>query len=689
MQISPRAWRPAAAIGVLLLSMAIFAVGCATSSAELTRVERAQLENAVDHVKPSLVRIQVVEPAYYEGREFKSVAFGSGTIITPDGYVMTNHHVAGNAVRLLCTMPNREEVPAILIGTDPATDIAIIKLQPDTPQTFPVARFGNSDELEVGDRVLALGSPLGLSQSVTLGVISNAEMIIPSIFANSAFRLDGENVGELVRWIGHDAAIYGGNSGGPLVNMNGEIIGVNELSWGLAGAIPGNLAKKVAFELIENEYVRRAYIGLNFQPQLKDAPIREGVLVAGVQSDSPAEKAGFQSGDIVLSIAGQPVEARFLEDMPTLNNVIANLPIGKAVPVVILRDGNEMTIDLTAIEREPALPPTEEFRAWGLTGRDLSLWTQLSLARDSRQGVIVTSTRPGGPVAKAEPEIRGGDVIVRVGDREINSADDLISWTEENVGDSEETVPTLVEYERKGENFLTVVDVGIDELDDPGVEVRKAWLPIETQVLTKDLAEKLDLKGKKGVRVTRVYGDIPEDFPLEVGDVITQLDGTVIEASQAHDTEVFRTMIREYRIGTEAEFTVLRDGEKMNVTWKLGPSPETVREMARFRDLDFEFIVRETTYYDRQDPQNGDADVNILVDSVTRGGWASLAGLHVGDVLLAIDAHKVTTLKDVEEQMDRVHETEPNSVVFEIRRGTQQAFIEIEPSWDRTAGSSK
>ena len=164
---------------------------------------------------------------------------------------------------MFCTLWNREEVEADLIGTDPLTDISIIKLRPEKAMHFQPASFGDSSKLRVGDYVLAMGSPMALSQSVTLGIISNTEMVMPRFWGTrGSFRLDGEDVGALVRWIGHDAAIYGGNSGGPLVNLEGDIVGINEISYGLSGAIPGNLAKSVADQLIAHGKVARSWVGL-------------------------------------------------------------------------------------------------------------------------------------------------------------------------------------------------------------------------------------------------------------------------------------------------------------------------------------------------------------------------------------------------------------------------------------------
>src|SRR2546423_12138808 len=164
------------------------------------------VDAAVARVKPSLVRILVVSTSYSDGREIKSQAVGSGAIITKEGHIISNHHVAGRAVRIFCTLADREEIEAELIGSDPLTDICIIQLKPAKPRQFLAASFGDSGKLRVGDSVLAMGSPMALSQSVTLGIISNLEMVMPRLFGGR-MRLDGEDVGALVRWIGYDAAI--------------------------------------------------------------------------------------------------------------------------------------------------------------------------------------------------------------------------------------------------------------------------------------------------------------------------------------------------------------------------------------------------------------------------------------------------------------------------------------------------
>jgi len=227
----PRSIRPASllSLGLLLAPLIPSAIPAqeptsnAAPSPQSPGIKSA-IDKAVAAVYPALVRIEVVEAQGKEGRMEKIAAVGSGTIISPDGYVLTNHHVAGRAVRITCQLNDHEEVDAKLIATDPLSDLAVIKLDLEhrregaPPLRF--AKFGDSDLLQIGESVLAMGSPSGLSQSVTLGIVSNKEMILPS-YAGS-LDMDGENVGELVRWIGHCAVIYHGNSGGPLVNLEGE-----------------------------------------------------------------------------------------------------------------------------------------------------------------------------------------------------------------------------------------------------------------------------------------------------------------------------------------------------------------------------------------------------------------------------------------------------------------------------------
>ena len=224
---------------------------------------RGLIQQAVDRVYPALVRIDVVTESGGSGRMKKMRGSGSGAIISPEGYIVTNHHVAGRGSRITVRLTNREELPATLVGTDALSDLSILKIDAtarlDPTRPLAHASFGDSETLQLGDVVLAMGSPAGLSQSVTQGIISNLAMIPPG----GSLQIEGESVGELIRWIGHDAVIFPGNSGGPLVNLAGQIVGVNEIGVGsLGGAIPSNIAETVTREIIAHGAVSRSWIGL-------------------------------------------------------------------------------------------------------------------------------------------------------------------------------------------------------------------------------------------------------------------------------------------------------------------------------------------------------------------------------------------------------------------------------------------
>ncbi|MFH0793664.1 MAG: trypsin-like peptidase domain-containing protein, partial [bacterium] len=482
-------WVGCAAMGVMMLMLN---VACVTIQREVkTTVSQDLVDAAIAKVKPALVRIHVVESDSSEGRRVKHEAAGSGVIVSPQGYVVTNHHVAGKAVRIWVTMPNREELEAKLIGTDPMADIAVLKIQPDKPTSFTFARWGDSSKARVGDPVLALGSPLALSQSVTRGIISNTEMIMPTLWDGWRFSLDGEDVGSIVRWLGHDAEIFPGNSGGPLVNLKGEIIGINEISLGLGGAIPGNLAREVSDTLIRDGQVARAYFGMLLQPLLKEDSDKKGVLIASVFKGSPAAQGGLISGDLLVAFNGEPVTARFQEEIPPLNLRLASLPIGKEALLTVVRGSEQKQLKVTPTTREKVLTPEEEFREWGITARNLSLWSQIEKSRATRDGVLVTSVRPGGPAGSAKPEIKEDDIIVKAGDIEIKNKVELTSATVEITKGHDEPVPTVVTFDRDKQRMITVVEVGIKDLEDPGLEVQKAWVPVETQVITRELAKAL------------------------------------------------------------------------------------------------------------------------------------------------------------------------------------------------------
>ncbi len=659
----------------------IVTTGAFTEAQPLPAELKAAVAQASASVIPALVRIHVVEADYWEGREIKSEATGSGVIFTHDGHVITNHHVAGHAAQITCTLADRRKIDAELVGTDPLTDICVIKLLPSTAERFAVAHFGDSDAVRVGDPVLAMGSPLALSQSVTLGIVSNTQLVMPDLLWPFTLELEGEDVGSMVRWIGHDAKVGPGSSGGPLVNLEGEVVGINEMYFGLGAAIPGSLALSVAQEILASGRIARAWLGLEVQPLLESQQGETGVLVSGSIPDSPAERAGFQPGDLLISLAGRSIHVRHPEELPGFNRLIADLTIGEQVGAVVLRRGARQILRVVPEEREAAQPREGEFPEWGMTGRNLS-FVQAKEMRRSKSGLLVTSVRPGGPCSDAKPAIAGGDVITAVGETAVVTSTDLTAATGRLIAGADGPVPTLVLFDRGSEHCMTVVRVGKRPLPDPAVEARKAWLGVAVQVLTRELAEQLRLEGRTGVRVTQVLPEgAAERAGLQVGDFIVGLDGEDIRASRPQHVDVFQTMIRRRRIGAEAELAIIRDGTEMTLTVRLEESPKAAREMARYRDESFEFTARDITVNDRFLRQWPPAQQGALVDVVSEGGWAALGHLAVGDLIVEADGREVRNVGDVERRMGEVAVGKLDAVVLRVQRGIHSLFVELEPKW--------
>lgn len=658
----------------------------ARSTATKPNLNGADIQRALDSVYPALVRIHVVSEDGGEGRMQKSRSSGSGTIITKDGYILTNHHVAGRATRIVCRLSNREEVDAELIGTDALSDLAVLKLKlgtrRDPSADLQIADFGDSDKLKVGDVVLAMGSPAGLSQSVTRGIVSNMEMISPG--GGGGMVLDGERVGELVRWIGHDSVIYPGNSGGPLVNLAGEIIGVNEVGIGsLGGAIPSNLARAVAKELIAKGRVSRSWIGLEVQPLLKQMPDAKGALVASVYTDSPAKAAGIAPGDFITEFEGQKViDSRAREDMPVFNRMILTTPVGKEVTLKGFRDANPMTWKMKTLDREPNESREVEIKNWGITGRDFTRVSALESQRGTRNGVQVDSIRPGGPVAESKPALGNGDVIIKVDGTDITHCASLSSWTKEFVRGLTKPKQALVTFERGTEQMVTVVRVGPVEESDKPQRPAKGWFGATTQVLTHDISEVLGLDGKKGVRITQVFSESPaEKAGFKAGDLLFKLDGQVISANTPSDQELFANLIRQYKPDAEAEIEGMRGKEPIKFKVTLGATPKPASELAEFKDEAFEFTARDMSFNDRVGDRMKADQSGVKISTVKGAGWAALAGLGAGDVLLEIDGRAVTNIEQLKKVMADVSERKPARVKAFIKRGIYTAYLELEPNW--------
>ena len=350
------------------------------------------------------------------GREYKQQSGGSGFIIDAEGYVLTNNHVVADADEVTVQVHDGTEYEAEIVGTDPKTDVALLELK-EVKGQLAVARLGDSEALQVGEWVLAVGNPFGLSETVTAGIVS------------AKFRKTGSLPYE--NFIQTDASINPGNSGGPLFNLAGEVVGVNSMIYspsggnvGIGFAIPINLAREVVEQLKSGGKVVRGWLGVVVQevtPELAqsfDLESGRGALVADVAPDGPADAAGIQAGDIIMSFDGRPVKA--MNELPLM---VARTPIDKKVLVTVLRDGKtlERTVVVGELQDEDAAQAEPQAKATqlGLRVQEITpeLAARYNLAEQS--GVIIVGVAPGSPAGEAG--LRRGDIIRQVNRERITS----------------------------------------------------------------------------------------------------------------------------------------------------------------------------------------------------------------------------------------------------------------------------
>jgi len=668
-------------VNVIVVGMLALLTIMATTSVYAQNPE-TPLPAAVAAARTALVRIHVVSTNYEQGREIKQESFGSGAIISADGYIITNHHVIDDAEHVVCTLTDRREIEAKIIGTDPLADIAVIKLPANPASPYPVTSFGDSSTLKVGQSVYALGCPLAISQSVTQGIISNTEMVMPDSFGTESFKLEGEDVGSIVLWIGHDALIEPGNSGGPLVDDSGNIVGINEISFGLSGAIPSNLASRISAELISKGKIERSWLGLQLQPLLKSGGVQSGVMVSDVSAGTAGATAGIKPGDILLSIGDQQFTAKFKEQIPGINQYIYSLPVGQAVKVKILRDNAEMTIDSKTDSRPAVAEKQHELKSWGICGSNLNYYDQKEMQLESQDGVLITSFLPSGPAGAAKPTLNEGDIVTKVADTPVKDMDGLRNLTKTLTSNGTKSVPVIVEFLREKDHYATVVKLGKSETTEAGQEISKAWLPVESQPLTRELAKAMGIAKKTGVRITRVFPESnASKADLKIGDLILKLDGEQIPAQEMDDVEVFPSIIRQYEIGTKVKLSILRDNKPLDVTVELVAAPKPESDFAKHDDDIFEFQARDIAFTDRSKGKVTKESQGVYVNSVSTGGWAALAQLQTGDVITQINGVSISDLEKLKTTLTEIAKTKPVYVVFRVQRGIHTAYLEVKPEW--------
>jgi serine protease Do len=350
-------------------------------------------------------------------RNFKTQGAGSGVIINTDGTILTNNHVVEGAQEITVTMNDKREYKAHVVGRDPKTDLAVIKM--DAKGAIKAATLGDSEALRVGEWVLAIGNPFGLSNTVTSGIVSAKGRVI--------------GAGPYDDFIHTDAPINPGNSGGPLFNMRGEVIGINTAiipnGQGIGFAVPVNTAKTLLPQLVGKGTVTRGYLGVNIQNMTDDLASSlnlksaKGALVSDVVQGAPADKAGVKRGDVIAAYNGKEIG-----DSHELSSLVAATSVDKEVPLRVVRDGKDMTLQvrigkLVSHETEARKEEQVSQGKWGLLLQELTPELANRIGLKGRQGVVVAGVQPGSPAD--EGSIQSGDIILEVNRQPVKSVEDV------------------------------------------------------------------------------------------------------------------------------------------------------------------------------------------------------------------------------------------------------------------------
>jgi len=420
--------------------------------------ERVDLARAISRAKsevfPALIFVKPIVADYGSGEKKQQEVFGSGVLIDPDGYAVTNWHVVDKAVAINCVLDDKRQVEARLVGSDRDTDLALLKLpEPAEGQTYPHARFADTTRLQEGDFVMALGSPFGFQRSISLGIVSNAQRYI-------GFKTEYK----YNTWIQTDAAINPGNSGGPLIDTQGRIVGINTLGIGGSGmgfSIPASTVQDTVARLKRDGRVVRAYTGLRLQA-LKDfhsntfVDAERGVLIAGVEENSPAAVAGMQAGDILLIVGDRAVDGTYAEMLPAIWCTLANLEIDEAVSMRFLRGAETSRVSVTPEEKGTLEGEDLDCRRWNMTVKEINKYRTPRLYFLRQKGVYIQGVKRAGNASSSGMSRR--DIILKIDNKPAETIENVKEIYESLMQDEQREKKVMFEILRGGLRKWIVLD---------------------------------------------------------------------------------------------------------------------------------------------------------------------------------------------------------------------------------------
>lgn len=656
---------------------------------------RDSIRSAKNSVYPALINISLVKRQYQNGQVRRYPGGGSGVILTSDGYALTNYHVANQAEQIRVTLSNQHRVDARLVGKDALTDLAVLKLDesqlPDGTDTFPHADLGSSRDVEVGDYVLAMGNPWMMAQSVTLGIVSNNNRVFFSREGSSRIQFGGDlKTGMFTEWIQHDASISPGSSGGPLVNLDGEVIGINARGAQLGGdmgfAIPSDQADRVMEILIEQGEIARSWIGIQARAT-QETGVDSGVLINAVTDPSPAHRAGLRPGDVVTAINGRSVNVRFTEQLARFYRRLASVDVGGTVHLTVRRDTRTVRPSVVTKKRRNREGTRMTLKRWGMNIQELTPFDRRRMDQADSVGVRIANIRSGGPASKATPPLQSGDILLSVNGRSVDSLSSLETIYES--GEDTATNSQLLEVSREGDRLLTVLKPEAPrELVQRASEMDRAWIGIKTQVLTESIRNQLNRDIPYGVRVTRVYeGTNAAESELKVGDVIRKIGDQPVRTKFDYQQDVFRTAVGRMSINSRKTLEIVRDTTTIKLDVTLETAPARAGDVPSYKENTFDFVVREATFYDHVNNGWSEGTEGVVVKSTESGGWAGLGGLKSGDLITSIGGKPIGNIRDVRRVMESVIDSKPERLHLNVRRDQESRYLIIKPEWNKMSSN--